>query len=203
MSKQKEKIIATRDDGFYLTFAKWSDFPILKETFNALLESAPLGKKKFFLSWMYRNNPSMKVRIGQFLARLSLIPFFAKIIKTLYPFGYAVILKCISKDGKIAGSGSIYNFKYRSDDNGFAAIGARWIIDKYQNVGIGGSFLMDNLEKIARQEGVTRLRGMIDLDNEPSLHTLEKRGWKIIETEKDMMRYKSGPYNLKEIVKDL
>jgi len=201
--KNSKKIISSRDDGFYITFATWKDFPKLKKIVNELLDSAPEEEKRYYYSWMFRKNPTLEVRLGQVLVRTSLIPRIGKLIKFLYPFGYAIILKCVSKDEEIVGVASIYNFKRRPDGNGFVSIAARWVIDKYQNRGLGGKFLMDNLEKVAKNEKVTRLRGMIYPDNEPSMNTLEERGWKIIETEKDMHRYRGGPHDIKEIVKDL
>lgn len=199
MTLNDDAIIAERQDGFKILFAKWNDFPKLKKIHNELSEET----KKFYHQWMFKENPGMKIKGGQLLARLSLIPSFGKLIKFFFPFGYALIIKCISKNGEIVGFASVYNLKRRPNNNGFVAIAARIIVDEYQKVGSFGIFLNYYLEKVVKKKKITRLRAMVNLDNKSSLLTLEKQGWKRIDMEKDMKRYFDKNYENIELIKDL
>ena len=192
---KEERVIKKRDDGFVIKYAGWDDFSKLKNLVNNLSEES----KKFYDPWMFKNNPSIKIKIGQFLARMSLIPFFGKILKIFYPFGYAIILKCVSKDDDLVGIISIYNFK-RLSKNTFAATHADMIIDKYQNIGLG-SFQRAAMDKIAPQENVSKIWMRIHKINERSLSWFLKNGYEIIKVKKNFGEYKGQKYDMVEILK--
>ena len=74
------EIINKGEDGYYVTFATWSDFPKLKKLVNELSEEA----KQFYDPWMFKEKGSIKIRIGQIIARFSLIPIIGKLLKIIF-----------------------------------------------------------------------------------------------------------------------
>ena len=194
-----KKFIAKRADGFSLEFASWSDFPKLKKKYEKISDET----KKYYSQWMFEKNPGLKKSLGQILARLSLIPYLGNIIKLVFPYGFAFIIKCSNNKGDIVGMGSVYNFKKIPKSNSYVAIASIVIFDEYRKFGLLGIFLMYHLEKIAKQENVTRLRGVIYLDNESISKILERLGWNIVDTEDDMKNYIIEGRNMKEVTKDI
>ncbi|MGI0027531.1 MAG: GNAT family N-acetyltransferase [Nitrosopumilaceae archaeon] len=188
-------MIAKREDGFVLAYARWKDFPKLIELASKL-ESG----KEFYQPWMFRKNSPLKIKIGQFLARLSLIEVFGKLIKSLFPYGYAIILKNLSKDGEIIGVISIYNFERRGDGT-FLASHADMVADKYQNMGLG-SFQREQMKMIAKKEKVSRIWAGVHLENERSLSSVLKQGWQITEDKKEIIQ-NDKKYQIVKIIKDL
>ena len=193
----KEKIIARREDNFFISYARWSDFSKLKEVANNLSEE----NKKFYHPWMFKKNPSLKIRIGQSLAKFSLIPKFGKLIKLIFPYGYAVILKVMSKDNQIVGIISIYNFK-RLSNGTFLVFHADMISEKYQNMGLG-SFQRENMQKIAKQEKVSKISAWVHVNNKKSLDSVLKQGWKTVKIIKNFDEYNNQKYDMIEIQKEL
>ena len=180
-----------------MAYAKWRDFPKLMKLVDNLSEES----KKFYHPWMFENNPGLKIRIGQFLARLSLISVIGKIIKTLYPFGYAIILKCVSEKNEIVGIITIYNFK-RLSDGTFLATLSDMIKNEYQGRGYG-TFQLTCMEKIAKKENIGKILAGVHVNNKRSLSLFLKRGWKIIRTIKNADEYNNKKYDMIDVVKEL
>ena len=180
MKLKSNVIIAKRDDGFFLTFAKWSDYPMLKKIANSLSKES----QKYYHPWMFKYNSSFKVKLGQTLVRLSQIQIPGKIIKTIFPYGYAIIIKCMSPEGKIVGITATYNF-VRLNKGGFMATHADMICDECQGQGLG-SFQRTHNDIIAKKENVTKIWSTVPISNKRSLEIQLKHGWKILETIKNV-----------------
>jgi len=184
--RKNEKIIAKREDGFFVAYAKWRDFPKLMKLVDELSEES----KKFYHPWMFKSNPDL----------LSLLSVIGKIIKTVYPFGYAVILNCVSDKNELVGIISIYNFKKLSN-NTFSVTHADVIKDKYQNMGLG-SFQRATMDKIASKENIGKIWMRIHVVNEKSLSWFLKNGYRIIKEEKNCDEYNNKRYDMVELLKD-
>jgi len=194
---EKNGIIARNEDGFFLTFASRKDFPKLKKIVDSLSEES----KKFYHPWLFRNRPPLKIKLGQFLARMSLTRLGGKLIKNFFPYGYAVILKCMSEKNEIVGIIAIYNFK-RLTNGTFKATHGDMIIDEFQSRGLG-SFQRDHMREIAKKENVSIIYARVHVNNERSLSIVLKNGWKIIKTVKNAEKINNEKYDMIEIIKEL
>lgn len=126
-------MLAKREDGFTVSLAKNEDFLNFIKLINDLSEES----KEYYNPWMFKKNPSLKIKLSQILVRLSLNQLIGKIIKKIFPFGYVVILKCESPKGELAGNMCMYNFK-RVDNGKFLVTESKVIFDKFQNKGLSG-----------------------------------------------------------------
>jgi len=192
-----EGIISKREDGFKIEYASWDDFPKLTEVANNVSSES----KKFYHPWLFRSKPPFKIKLGQFLARASLTRLGKKLIKIFFPYGFAVILKCMSEKNEIVGIIAIYNFK-RLPNGTFIATHGDMIIDKFQSIGLG-SFQREQMRKIAKKENVSRIFAKVHVNNEKSLSNVLKHGWKIIKTVKNAEEINNEKYDMVEIIKEL
>ena len=197
-SKNKSRsMLVSREDGFTISIAKFSDFPKFFELIDNLSEES----KEFYDPWMFKKNPKLKIRLGQIVARFSLIPILDKIIKKIFPNGYVVILKCESPDGQLAGNMCMYNFK-RVEGGKFMVVESKVIFDKFQNKGLSG-FLTETFCEIAKKEGVRYVKSGTRPDNIRNKKSLEKFGWKFKELGKGLHEYKGKLYDLEIWILDL
>jgi len=195
-NNKKNKMIAKKDD-FVIQYTTWRDFPKLKEVANSLSEE----NKRFYHPWMFNLNPSLKIRLGQIVCKFSLIPYIGGLIKKLFPYGFAVILKCVSNEGHIVGIISIYNFK-RLDNGKFLASHADMIKEEFQNMGLG-KFQRAQMKKIAKKYDVSTISAGIHADNEKGLTRASKKGWRIVKMKKNADEFNGKKYDIVIVEKDL
>jgi len=194
-NNKKNKIIAKKDD-FVIQYATWSDFPILKEVANGLSEE----KKRYYHPWMFNMNPSLKIRLGQIVCRFSLVPCIANLIKKFFPYGFAVILKCISKNGDIVGIIAIYNFK-RLENEKYLATQADMIKEEFQGIGLG-KFQRAKMKEIAKYHDVYTISAGIHADNEKGLAWVKKTGWRFVKVKKNVDEFNGKKYDVVIVEKD-
>jgi len=193
----KNGIIATNEDGFIISIAKWHDFPKFIELIDKLSEES----KEFYNPWMFKKNSGFKIKFGQAVTRLSLIPLFGKIIKKIFPLGYAVILKCQSPTGELAGNMCMYNFSPEQDGK-FTVTESKVIFDKFQNDGLS-SFLTKTFCDIAKNEGVRYIKSGTRPDNIRNRKTYEKFDWECKDVIKNAYEYKGKLYDMEIWILDL
>jgi len=128
----KNPIIAKREDGFKISYTSLNDFIKLKKMVSSLSKES----KCHFTPWLFDEKPNYKVRIGQVIAKYSLIPFLGTIIKKFFPRGYIVILKLESPEDEVVGFVFLYNFKKLSDEHFYVTLGYV-VADNYQGMGLG------------------------------------------------------------------
>jgi len=172
----KKPMIAKREDGFTIMRAKFGDFPKFYEASENLSEET----KKFYNPWMFKKNPSLKIKLGQILARLSLIPTFGKIIKKIFPYGYAITIECQSPDRKLAGLMCMYNFM-RLRNGKYSVTESKVVFEKFQNLGLGG-FLTESFIDVAKKENVHIIKSGTRSDNLRNKKIYEKYGWNLKQT---------------------
>jgi len=189
MTLKNKSILAKRDDGFTISLAKWKDYSKIIELVDNMSEES----KQYYQPWMFRKIPGLKIRLGQILARCSLVSIIAKFIKNLFPNGYAVILKCESSDNEIAGTQCMYNFK-RLPNGKYMVTESKAIFDKFQNMGLSG-FITESFIEIARKENVGIVRSGTRSDNTRNKKTYLKYGWKHKETISGAHKYKGKTYD--------
>jgi len=194
---KNKPFLAKREDDFVIKYATWNDFPKLKKVANSLSAE----NKRFYHPWMFTLNPSLKVRIGQFFGRASLIPTLGRMIKKLFPSGYSIVLKCLSENDEIVGIIAIYNFK-RLSGGKFLVTHADMIVDKFQNKGLG-KFQRDQMRNVAIKENVGKISAGIHVDNERSLDNVKKKGWKIVKVKKNADEFNGKMYDIVEVEKEL
>lgn len=187
----KESVIAKRDDGFFLAYAKGGDFSKLKNLNRIGFSKTP---KIHYEQWLFRKNPSFQIFVGQTIAKISLVPSLRNIVRRVYPFGYVIIIKCISENGDIVGVGSVYNFSKIKGDKLRGIVGY-WIIEKFQKKGLG-VFMVKNLEKVAKEDGISQLVAGVMNQNIPSQNLLIKLGWNESK-DKSLIKYSSNEYDMK------
>jgi len=197
MNRDKNHMLAKREDGFTIMRAKLSDFTKFTELIDNLSEES----KEFYNPWMFKKNPNLKIRLGQIVARFSLIPTLGKIIKKIFPHGYVVILKCESPDGELAGNMCMYNFK-RVEGGKYMVVESKVIFDKFQNIGLSG-FLTKSFCEIAKEEGVQFVKSGTRPDNIRNRKTYEKYGWKFKGIQKRLHEYKGKSYDMEIWILDL
>ena len=195
-NNKKNKIIAKKDD-FIIQYATWNDFPKLKVLANSLTGE----NKRFYHPWMFDMNPSFKIRLGQIVCRFSLIPCIGSLIKKLFPYGFAVILKCLSKDGDIVGTNAIYNFK-RLENGKYLASYGDMIKEEFQGLGLG-KFQRQQMAELARKEGVKKIIAIVHVDNERSRDRVSKLSWRIVKLKKNKDEFNGKKYDVVEVEKDL
>ena len=194
-NNKKNKIIAKKDD-FVIQYATWSDFPELKVVANSLSKE----NKRFYHPWMFNLNPSLKIRLGQIVCRFSLVPCIGSLIKKLFPYGFVVILKCLSKNGDIVGIISIYNFK-RLENEKYLARQADMIMEEFRDIGLG-KFQRAKMKEIAKHHDVYTISAGIHADNEKGLAWISKKGWRIVKVKKNADEFNGKMYDVVEIEKD-
>jgi len=190
-------MLAKREDGFTVSLAKYEDFPNFIELINDLSEES----RKYYNPWLFKKNPSLKIKLGQTLVRRSLNHHIGKVIKKIFPFGYAVILKCESPNGELAGNMCMYNFK-RVDNGKFMVTESKVIIDKFQNKGLSG-FLTKLFVEVAKRENVRYVKSGTREDNIRNKKTYEKHGWEYKETIKDSHVHKGKFFDMEIWILDL
>jgi len=195
-NNKKNKIIAKKDD-FIIQYARWNDFPKLKVLANSLTGE----NKRFYHPWMFDMNPSFKIRLGQIVCRFSLIPCIGSLIKKLFPYGFTVILKCLSKDGDIVGTNAIYNFK-RLENGKYLASHGDMIKEEFQGLGLG-KFQRQQMAEVARKEGVKKIIATVHVDNERSRDRVSKLSWRIVKLKKNKDEFNGKKYDVVEVEKDL
>jgi len=184
LNASKNKIISKREDGFTVSLATSKDYLKLIDLASNLSEQST----QFFHPWMFRKNPPLKTKIGQTVVKLSLNPRTGKLIKTFFPFGYAVILKCVSPDNEIVGMSGLFKFK-KLPDCKFRASTSSFVIDEFQSQGIH-TFVFMSLLEIAKRVNVRIIESHSRADNVRVKKTLEKFGWKYEATLKGASKYK-------------
>ena len=189
-------MIAKKDD-FVIQYSTWSDFPKLKEVANSFSEET----KRFYHPWMFNLNPSLKIKLGQIVCRFSLIPCIGSLIKKLFPYGFAVILKCVSNEGHIVGIISIYNFK-RLDNGKYSVTYSDMIKEEFQGIGLG-KFQTAQIKEIAKNQDVCTISGGIIVENKRSLARALKKGWRIVKVKKNADEFNGKKYDVVEVEKDL
>jgi len=194
---KNKPFLAKREDGFTVSYAKWHDFSKLVESINDLSGES----KSFYQPWMFRKNPSLKIQLGQILARLSLISPFGKFIKRIFPYGYSIILKCESPNGEFAGNMSMYNFK-KVENGKFMVTESKIIFDKFQNKGLSG-FLTKLFLEVAKRENVRYIKSGTREDNIRNKKTYDKYGWEHKETIKDSYMHKGKFFDMEIWILDL
>jgi len=110
------------------------------------------------------------------------------LIKTFFPLGYAVILKCESPDNEIVGMCGFFKFK-KLPNGKFRAISSTFVIDEFQSQGIH-SFLFKSLLEIAKRVNIRIIESRFRADNVRVRKTLTRFGWKYEETLKGVSEYK-------------
>ena len=195
-NNKKNKIIAKKDD-FIIQYATWNDFPKLKKVANSL----SMENKRFYHTWMFNLNPSLKIKLGQIVCRFSLVPCIGSLIKKLFPYGFAVILKCLSKDGQIVGISAIYHFK-RFENQKYVVTFADMIKEEFQGIGLG-NFQGAKMIEIAKNHDVCKISGGIISDHEKRLEQASKKGWRIVKMEKNADEFNGKKYDVVEVEKDL
>jgi len=190
-------MLAKREDGFTVSLAKYDDLAKFMELIDDLSEES----REFYNPWMFKKNPSLKIKLGQTIVRLSLNHHIGKVIKKIFPFGYAIILKCESPNGELAGNMCMYNFK-RVDNGKFMVTESKVIFDKFQNKGLSG-FLTKLFVEVAKRENVRYVKSGTRTDNIRNKKTIEKHGWEYKETIKDSHMYKGKFFDMEIWILDL
>ena len=194
---KNKTIISKREDGFTVSLAQLHDFSHLIELIDDLSEET----KSLYNPWMFRTNTQLKIKFGQLIVRLSLVPMFRKLIKKIIPKGYAVILNCESPDGELAGSMCMYNFK-KLPDGKYMATENKVVFDKFQNIGLS-NFITKSFIEIAKKENVRYIRSGTRSDNIRNKKVYTKFGWKHKETIKDGHKYKDKLYDQEILILEL
>ena len=171
-------IVKKRDDGYYIQLAIWKDFPIIKKGISNLSEET----KQFYDPWMFKENAKLKIKMGQLLARLSLIRPIGKFLKIIFPYSYTIILKCTTKDNKIAGMMAMYQFK-KLKDKKYSVVESKVIFEEFQNKGLA-SFLTESYLELAKIENVGIVLSGTRTDNYANKKIYEKFRWKLEKVEK-------------------
>jgi len=78
----KKSIIAKRKDGFVISYATFEDFKNLKN----LVKNLSKESKSLFGLWLFDEKPTVKARIGQIIAPLSLLPYIGPLTKKYFPW---------------------------------------------------------------------------------------------------------------------
>jgi|TARA_B110001454_G_C12651117_1_gene405445 ribosomal protein S18 acetylase RimI-like enzyme len=172
-------MIKNRDDGYSIQFATWKDFPIIKRKISGLSQEY----KAFYDPWMFRENPPIKIRLGQVLARLSLIRSIGKLFKVIFPYAFTIILKCTTEKNEIVGMMSMYQFK-KLNLHEYSVIESKVIFEEFQKKGLG-SFLTESYLELAKKEQVSLIFSGTRVDNYPNKKLYKKFGWELKKVEKN------------------
>jgi len=178
--KLTKNVLEKRTDGFFISYATLSDY----ERIQDLVDYLSPETKKFFSVWLFNKKPRFKVKMGQWIAKLSLCPGFKKIIKKIFPYGFVIILK-VESASELVGYQALYFFKLLNDGT-FKAKNAGAISEKFQGVGLG-TWIRSLMLDVAKKENVSLLEGGVYSDNKKILKIMtEKLGWKIVGVKKNV-----------------
>jgi len=177
----KKSIIAKREDGFVISYATFEDFKNLKN----LVKNLSKESKCLFTAWLFDEKPTIKVRIGQIIAPLSLLPFIRPLTKKIFPMAYLVILQVKSPQSTVAGFVYLHKFQKISDGY-FSATQGTIISDDYQSKGLG-TFLRNYMQEVAKKENLGIMKGGGVLENKKSLSYYEKNGFEVEKIEKNVL----------------
>lgn len=166
-----KNVLKSREDGYRLSKAGFRDYPACKK----LLQGLSPQSKALYNPWMFDSSPGQKVRLGQWIARASLLPLLGSVIKFLFPYGYAVILKC-EKEGELVGNMCLYNFR-KTGRGSYTAKESKVVRDIDQGKGIAG-FLTEAFIDQAIKERVELVISGTLARNEKNRKLYEKHGWK-------------------------
>ena len=178
-----------REDGFIISKAKSKEFPVFKK----LVEELPDEIKQNYSPWMFEKNVNLKIKLGQILVKLSLIPPIGKMIKKIFPYGYGVILKCENSKGELAGLICMYNFK-RLPKEKYSVTESKLVFEKFQNLGLG-EFLTESFIDVAKKENVGTVISGTRTDNIKNKKIYQKYGWKLKLTIPDGFEYKGKSFD--------
>jgi len=190
-----KSIIAKREDGFVISYATFEDFKNLKN----LVKNLSKESKCLFTAWLFDENPSIKVRIGQIIAPLSLLPFIGPLIKKIFPMAYLVILQVKSPQSTVAGFVYLNKFQKISDGY-FSATQGTVVSDDYQSKGLG-TFLRNYLQDVAKKENLGIMKGSVELKNRKSRSFYEKNGFEMGKIEKNVLLSCGKRHDVVEYVK--
>jgi len=190
-----KSIIAKREDGFVISYATFKDFKNLKN----LVKNLSKESKCLFTAWLFDENPSIKVRIGQIIAPLSLLPFIGPLTKKIFPMAYLVILQVKSPQSTVAGFVYLNKFQKISDGY-FSATQGTVVSDDYQSKGLG-TFLRNYLQDVAKKENLGIMKGSVELKNRKSRSFYEKNGFEMGKIEKNVLLSCGKRHDLVEYVK--
>jgi len=177
----KKSIIAKREDGFVISYATFEDLKNLKN----LVKNLSKESKCLFTDWLYDEKPTVKIRIGQIIAPLSLLPFIGPLTKKIFPMAYLVILQVKSPQSTVVGCVSLNNFQKISDGY-FSAYQSTVISDDYQSKGLG-TFLRNNMQEVAKKENLGIMKAGVFLENKKSLSFYKKNGFEVEKIEKNVL----------------
>ena len=192
----KNSIIDKREDGFSISYASLKDF----KKFQELVKGLSKESSCLFTPWLFLENPGNKAKMGQLIAKISLLPMFKTIIKKIFPYGLLVILKVTSDKNQIVGF--IYSYNFRKIHSGYSARHAQVIADKFQGQGLG-KFQTKCMEYVARKENVRHFITGVFLDNKASLSLLKKDGWKVTQVQKNLLMTCGKRHDVAKLTKDL
>jgi len=178
----KHSIIAKREDGFKISYTSLNDFIKLKKLVSGLSNE----NKCLFTPWLFSEKPNFKVRIGQLLAKCSLITSLGKIIKKIFPRGYIIILKLESPDDEVVGFVFLYNFKKLSDQYFYVTLGYV-VADNYQGMGLG-TFQCLKVQNILSTEKIRCIEANVFIDNKKSGLVFKKMGFETEGIEKNILQ---------------
>ena len=177
----KNPIIEKREDGFVISYALFGDFKNLKN----LVKNLSKESKCLFTPWLFNEKPTLKYRIGQILARLSLIPIIRPLTKKIFPMAYLVILQVKSSQSEVVGFVYLNRFEKISDGY-FSAHKGVVISDDYQDKGLS-TFLHKQLQEVAKKENLGVMRAGVFSENKKSLSFYEKNGFEVMKIEKNVL----------------
>ena len=155
----------------------------------------------FYDPWMFKKNPSFKVKIGQILARLSLILMFGKLLKTIFPYAYVRIIKCLSNENEIAGMMRMYHFK-KSGNKKYSVVESKVVFDKFQGKKLSG-FMTEAYLDTAKKEKVGLIVSITRVDNKNNIQTYQKYGWKYNRKIKKGMLIRGNWYDGEEWIREI
>jgi len=178
----KKSIIAKREDGFVISYASFGDFKNLKN----LVKNLSKESKCLFPAWLFEEKPTLKKRIGQIIAPLSLIPIIRPLTKKIFPMAYLAILQVKSPKSIVVGFVYLNRFQKISDGY-FSAYQGTVISDDYQGKGLG-TFLRKYMEEVAKKENLGIMKGGGVLENKKSLSYYEKNGFEVEKIEKNVLQ---------------
>jgi len=177
----KNLVIKTREDGFKMSYATYKDF----SRFQKLVKELSAESRCQFTPWLFQEKPPLKIKIGQIIAKLSLIPIFRQIIKKILPIGYIFAIKTESKESQLVGF--MYSHKFqRRKDGSYTATFADVIAEGFRGMGLS-TFQRQTMYEVVKRENISYMIVDIFHDNKSSIPFYEKTGWEKIGTERNIL----------------
>jgi len=191
----KKSIIKEREDGYVISNASFGDFKNLKN----LVKNLSKESRCLFPAWLFEEKPTLKKRIGQIIAPLSLIPVIRPLTKKIFPMSYLAILQVKSPKSIVVGF--VYLNRFQKISNGyFSAHQGTVISDDYQGKGLG-TFLRKHMEEVAKQENLGIMKGGGVLENKKSISYYEKNGFEVEKIEKNVLQSCGKRHDIVTLVK--